>query len=277
MRKIVIVAVAALLLTACAESNDSVRNETTQVTVNFAPYGIEQMTRAAVSIADYCTKLDIWIYEGGAEVASFQQEVGSEGFGSVNLTLNITKSYTIYAVGHRVADGHASLADNIITFPADKVTHTFFVKQSFTPTKGMSLNLTMQRIVAQFSFNTTDQVPEWCKAIRLTASNVFDRWNVNSGGVHQIDRVTTINLTSLKDDGTVTCNIYAIVTDESTNHNILVEGLDANGEVQESHLFEDVPLRNNYRTIATGVFFSNAASSFSFLAEDWTGNIAYDF
>ena len=281
MKKVLILMAGIALLWSCSSSSEKVeepQNNEVTVNVNLGGFAIdtEAMTRSTTAVGDYVTKLDVWLYESGNEFTSFHQSSSDSGFGSLSLTLNVTKTYTIYAVAHRCTSA-ASLSDAVISFHEDKVTHSFFVKQTFTPTKGMSLNLTMNRIVAQFSFNTTDAVPDWCKAIRFTISNVFDRWNVNSGGTHQLDRVSTININSTRDDGSVTCNVYAIVTAESTSHDILVEALDANGDVQESHLFEDVPLQNNYRTIATGNFFTDAASTFSFLAQEWGGEVDYDF
>lgn len=268
-------------LAACTndvKEEQSVTDETTTVTIGFSGFQIEQtaMSRAAISVTDYTTHLDIWIYESGNEFASFHQATGDEGFGSLSVTLSLAKTYTLYAVAHK-ANGPATLSDGVISFVDDKVTHSFFVKQTFTPTKGMSLNLTMNRIVAQFQFTTADAVPDWCKTMRFTISNVYDRWNVNTGGTHQLDRVSTFQNFSTKADGTVTFNIYAIVTDASTNHDILIEGLNEDGDVLEYHTLTDVPLRNGYKTVATGAFFTDAASSFSFKAEDWIGNIVYDF
>ena len=281
MRKNLLFALAIGLLCACSSDKvEEPQNPDNLVDVNLNLKGFtfetEAMTRATTAVVDYVTHLNIWLYESGNEFTSFHQTSSDSGFGTLSLTLNNTKTYTLYAVAHRCTSA-ASLSDAVISFPEDKVTHSFFIKQTFTPTKGMSLNLTMNRIVAQFSFVTTDAVPDWCKALRFTISDVYDRWNVNSGCTHQINRVSTINITSTKPDGSVTCNIYAIVTSESTNHNILVEAIDANGEVQESHQFTNIPLKNNRRTIATGAFFTDAASGFSFLAQDWEEETTVNF
>ena len=280
MKKVIFAAIAFLLLAGCSsEDNEELRvenDELSEVTLTFSPYTMEAMTRASASISEYCSRLDIWLYEGENELTSFQQQSSDEGFGSVSLTLNIQKEYTIYAVAHK-ANGSASITDGIISFPEDKITHSFFVKHTFTPTKGMNINLTMNRIVSQFYLTTTDAVPEWCISLRFTFYGVFDRWDVDNGGVHQVDRVSTINLTSLRADNTVGCTLYNIVAGESTNHNILIEGLDANGDVQESHTLNNVPLRNNYRTIAEGYFFSDAASTLSFVAEEWSDDLDFDF
>ena len=268
-----------MVLAACGGDDEVTNSQQPQewdtVTFYFAPrYDVEMMTRAT-AISDYVTHLDVWITDG-TTTQEFHQATGDDGFGAVSLTLNLTKSYTLYAVGHK-ANGPATLSNGVIAFPDDKVTHSFFVSRDFTPTKGMSLELMMNRIVAQFSFTTTDQVPDWCKTMRFTISNVYDRWNVTTGGTHQLDRVSTFQNFSTKNDGTVTFNIYAIVTDAQTLHTIVVEGLDAQGDVQETHTLNNVPLQINHRTVATGVFFSDAASSFSFQAQDWGADIDFGF
>ena len=281
MRKNLLFALAMGLLCAC--SSDKVEepqnhDDLVEVKLNLKGFTFETeaMTRATTAVGDYVTHLDIWLYESGNEFTSFHQTSSDSGFGTLSLTLNNTKTYTLYAVAHR-CNSAASLSDAVISFPEDKVTHSFFIKQTFTPTKGMSLNLTMNRIVAQFSFVTTDSLPDWCKALRFTISDVYDRWNVNTGGTHQLNRVSTINISRTREDGSVTCNVYAIVTNENTNHNILVEAIDATGEVQESHQFTNIPLKNNRRTIATGAFFTDAASGFSFLAQDWEEETIVNF
>ena len=128
-----------------------------------------------------------------------------------------------------------------------------------------------------FMLSTTDAVPTEVKKVRITIGNVFNRWNVAGYGVNNIDKVGTINITSTKDDGTVDLMTYAIVTNENTNHTVLVEALDASDAVVQTQTFENVPLRNGYRTIATGNFFTDAPSSFSFVAEDWQENTGISF
>lgn len=267
-----------MMLAACSSNKlEEPQDNLVTVDVNMDGFSVdtEQMTRTTAPVGDYCTHLDVWVTDGTNNTA-YNQISSDSGFGSLSLTLNNTKTYTIYAVAHR-ADGAATLTDGVISFPSDKVTHSFFVSQTFTPTNGMSLNLTMNRIVAQFQLKTSDAVPDYVKKMRFTISDVYDRWNVSTGGTHKIDRVSTINITSTQPDGTIICNVYAIVTGENTNHDVLMESLDADDQVRESHTLTNIPLCNNKRTIATGAFFVDAASSFSFLADEWGGEIDYNF
>ena len=269
----------AAMFVACQNdaSENSNNDEMVEVTLGFSGFSMEQesMTRSLSPVTDVCTHLDIWISDGETTTA-YHQATGDDGFGSLSVTLSLAKTYTLYAVAHK-ANGAATLTDGVISFPEDKVTHSFFVSNEFTPTKNMSLNLTMNRIVSMFQFVTTDEVPDWCKTMRFTLNNVYDQWNVSTGGTHQLNRVSTFQNFTKQNDGTVIFNIYAIVANTSTNHDILIEGLNEDGDVLEYHTLKDVPLRNGYKTVATGAFFTDAASSFSFKAEDWPANIDYDF
>ena len=86
-------------LAACTndvKEEQSVTDETTTVTIGFSGFQIEQtaMSRAATSVTDYTTHLDIWIYESGNEFASFHQATGDEGFGSLSVTLSPTSQFS---------------------------------------------------------------------------------------------------------------------------------------------------------------------------------------
>ena len=266
-----------MVLAACSSESEeqSVFNgsavEKTEVTLTFSPYQMEAMTRTAVSIADVVTRLDVWIYENGSEVTSIHQTTADAAFGSITVTLDKTKTYTLYAVGHK-ADG-ATLADGVISFTDDKVTHSMFYSTTFSPATTTSLSCLMNRIVADFRLEITDEIPASAVKFRFTVSGVYDRWSVTTGATHGIDRVSTINY-----GGTSAIfNVYAIVTDAQTTHDIIVEALDKNDGVVQSRTFADVPLRNGYKTNYRGTFFIDTPMNMSFTVNDWNEYDVVDF
>ena len=276
MKKMIFSAIAGLLLTGCSSEQVEelkVKNEElSEVTLTFSPFQMEAMTRTAVSIADVVNHLDVWIYESGSEVAAVHQTTADAAFGSITVTLDKTKTYTLYAIGHKAA-GPATLADGIITFPDDKVTHSMFYTTTFSPATTTSLSCLMNRIVADFRMEITDDIPAECKSLRFTISDVFDRWNVTTGGTHSLNRVSTINC-----NGTSAIfNIYAITTDAQTLHTVTVEALDENDAVIQERIFEDVPLRNGYKTNYRGTFFIDTPMSISFTVNDWNEYETVDF
>ena len=268
------IALASMLLTACSSDNMEeveVMSEPTDVQMTFSPYEMSAMTRAAVSIADVLTKLDVWIYESGSEVTAIHQSALDAGFGSLTVTLDKTKTYTLYAVGHK-ADG-ATLSDGVISFTNDKTTHSMFYSTTFSPATTTNLSCLMTRIVADFRLEITDDIPTSAVKFRFTIASVFDRWNVTTGATHGIDRVSTINY-----GGTSSIfNVYAIVTDAQTTHDIIVEALDENDGVLQSHTFVDVPLRNGYKTNYRGTFFIDSPMGMNFTVNDWNEYETIDF
>ena len=272
MKKCVFFA-AMLLLAACSHDESDVFNGSAvenqkEVTLTFSPYQMEAMTRTPVSISTIVTHLDVWLVEG-SNVIGLHQTSSDSGFGSLSVTLDKTKTYTLYAVGHKCT-GNATFENGVISIPDDKVTHSMFYTTSFCPATTTSLNCEMQRIVAQFRLETTDAVPDECKKVRITIDGVYDRWNVTTGGTHSLNRISTLNVNSTNQDGTAVFNVFAIVTNTQTNHSITVEALDANdAAVQTPRVFANVPLRIGYKTTYRGALFSEAGMAMSFLCDDW--------
>ena len=267
MKKLLFLATICAAFCACANDASEVMEdeETELVTLTFSPYeqtAMARTTRAATSIASVVNHLDVWITDGTTTTDLHQTSTDAD-FGTISMTLDKTKTYTLYAVGHK-ADG-ATLSDGVISFTDDKVTHAMYYSTTFSPATTTSLSCLMQRIVADFRLEITDDIPAECKSLRFTISDVFDRWNVSTGGTHQLNRVSTINC-----NGTSAIfNVYAIVTDAQTTHDILVEALDANGDVLQSRTFTSVPLRNGYKTNYKGTFFIDTPMSMSFMVDDW--------
>lgn len=263
---------AVALLTACSSDVDETKTKSEksvqEVTLTFSPYQVDEMTRAVTSIAGIVTHLDVWLYESGREALAIHQSSDDADFGTVTATLDKTKTYTIYAVGHKAA-GPATLANGIIAFPDDKTTHSMYFTTTFSPSTTTNLSCLMRRIVAQFRIETTDAVPADMKKIQITINDVFDHWSVTAGGTQLANHTHTISITSTAQDGTVALNVFAIVTDAQTLHTVTVTGLDANsGVVLSPRVFVDVPLRNGYRTTYRGSLRNESVTG-TFTVEDW--------
>lgn len=261
---------AAVCVGCSSEKDEQHVSEPANVTITFSPYEVTAMTRTATSIAALVTHLDVWITDG-TTVTDLHQTSGDSGFGSLSVTLDKTKTYTLYAVAHK-ADG-ATLNDGVISFTDDKVTHSMFYTTTFSPATTTSLSCLMTRIVADFRLEITDDIPTSVKKFRFTVSGVYDRWNVTTGATHGIDRVSTINYVGTS----AIFNVYAITTDAQTLHTVTVGALDENDGVVQTRTFADVPLRNGYKTNYRGAFFTDATFTSSFTVNDWNEYETVDF
>ena len=276
MKKLLIALAAVALFAACSKSDEpestvnihvTPPHGDTTVTITFARmFDVSPMTRADVS--DVSTRLDVWIVEG-ENLVEVHQSSSDAGFGTITTTLDKTKTYTLYAVSHK-CESAATLSNGVISFPDDKVKDTFWCTSTFSPATTTSVSCEMNRIVAMFRIETTDQVPDEVKKMRITQKNVFDRWNVSTGATHQLDRISTINITSTAQDGTIALSVYSIVTDSQTSHDVIVEALDADDNIIQTQTLADVPLRNGFKTVCRGTFFTSTNMSMSFTAaSDW--------
>ena len=106
-----------MMLMGCSEAEQTEQSdELTKVSLSFSPYeqsAMARTTRAASSIAGIVTHLDVWITDG-TTTQDIHQTSSDTDFGSLSVTLNKTKTYIIYAIGHK-ADG-ATLSDGIISY-----------------------------------------------------------------------------------------------------------------------------------------------------------------
>lgn len=268
MKRILFTALAAMLLCACSSETPEPLQQTETFTLRFGGFDFSEepiITRTDVDVATIVTRLDMWVSDG-TTTAEVHQSSADEGFGTVTLELNKAKTYTIYAVAHK-ATGAATLADGIISWPDDKVTHSFFYSGTVTPSTTTELSCRMNRIVGMFRLETTDAVPNECKKFRFQIPQTFHRWNVAGFGTTKKDRTVTVNVTSTQADGTVAVSLYIIGSSESVNYDITMDALDASDGVIVSHTVT-APICNNYKTCAKGAFF-NAASTISFVSDDW--------
>lgn len=250
------------------------------ITISFArPYTITPMesphTRTATSIATICTHLDVWIVNGTDTIAVHQSNTDA-GFGTVTAVLDKRKTYQLYAVAHKCGDD-ATLTDGIIAFPDDKVTHAMVYSGTVTPASATNLSAEMTRIVAQLRLETTDAIPDEAKKMRFTISDVYNRWNVTTGGTNKLDRTSEVNISSKNANGAATFMVYAITTDAETTHTVTVQALDANDAVLQTRTFSGVTLRNGYRTTYRGSFFINTDFTSTFTVADWTDYDVVDF
>ena len=273
---VILVSAAVALLSGCS-SDPSVLNvnlkEPTQqadttITISFEfGYDIRPMTRAA--IGDAASRLDVWLYEGDTELTSVHQSSSDVGFGSVSLSLNKTKTYTLYALAHK-ATAACTLADGIISFPDDKPKESFFYTTTFSPATTTNINAEMQRITGKFTLQTTDAVPNDVDHVQFVIRNTALRYGVDGTLSNITDRMVDFHNITRKADGTCSFSFNILSTaNAATNFEITATAYASDNSIIETKTFDAVPIRNSYRTTYTGAFFTTSEFSMTFTCADW--------
>jgi len=281
-----VVALMAAMVIGCSSENDEQRvvYEPAEVTLTFSPWVMEPdgnadaigrketkqtTTRAVASIAGVVSRLDVWIYESGSEVTAVHQVSTDDGFGTVTATLDKTKTYIIYAVGHN-SDGAATLANGLVSFPSDIIRESMFYTAELSPASSSSLSCLMQRIVGKLRIETTDNVPTGASYVTLALATAATKWSVAGVPGEATGRTVKINGMGSMVGQTVALNCYLLSTmDAATEFDVVATVYDANDGVLMQRTFEDVPIRNGYKTTYRGAFFTGAMSA-SFTVDDWS-------
>lgn len=260
---IAVVAIAALVACTNDGAGEVMNDKTAEVRMTFSPYEVEPMMRAAV--ADYATRLDVWVYEGGSEVQEVHQQSTDEGFASLSVRLEKSKTYTVYAVAHK-AGGAATLSNGVVSWPDDKVTHSFFYSQSFSPATTTTLNCSMERIVGNFRMEVTDKVPEGVARMTVDVGVSPTRWNVAGFGENAVSRVSSFTPAV---GSSPTLSVFLLAGDDEEKRDITVTAYDGTDAVVQQRVFTDVPIRAAYRSTYRGEFFTGADEVMTFTVNDW--------
>lgn len=299
MKSLYVFAAVALICAACTNTTELTETaepsvETQRVTLSFSPFTMTPMgakarvaTRATVPVSDVVNRLDVWLMEEDSTTALTKRETVAEshqtatddGFGSLSLTLDKSKTYTLYAIGHKES-APTILSTGVVSFPDTKKLQTLYYSTTFTPATTTTLDCKMLRAVGMFRIVLEDEIPSEVKKISITADGTPTQWSFpQHAGITPTDTYS-VSWTSYAhgDDGTTTFSIYVLGSDTEKRYAVTVSAYGADGSVLKSCTFTDVPIRNNYRTIYTGRFFKDTPFSSTFqVEEDWQeyGHVAY--
>lgn len=278
IKALAVVAIAAL--TACTNdgAGEVMNDETAEVRMTFSPYEVEPMTRAdgvtRAAVADYATRLDVWIYDGDTEVQTVHQQSTDEGFASLSVRLEKENTYTVYAVAHKAA-GAATLSNGVVAWPDDKVTHSFFYSQTFNPATTTTMECLMERIVGNFRLEVTDKVPDGVARLTVDMGESPTRWDVGGFGTNAVSRVSSFQMTA---GSSPTVSVFIIADgEEAESYDITVTAYDSEDAVVQHRVFSDVPIRAGYRSTYRGAFFTSGVVTMTFTANDWMDYETVDF
>ena len=273
MKRVLFFAIVGAILAACNEDEPvylpEPKDDTEVVTLTFRQkYTTEPMSKAAID--EMVTRLDVYLI-CGTEVMEFHQDkTVDEAFGVISATLNKTKTYNLYAVGHKGASP-VTLEDNVFSFVNNKVTETLFNATTFTPSYASNLNITMDRVIGQFRFIIQDALPENMYKIKFSVSDTGLGMNLQGNPANMGTKVSEFVNPSTNTDGSTLFKIYCIATNTVETVDVTVTAYDDEDNVIEEKTFEDVPLRRGYVTTYKGTFFVSTNLSFSFTcSSEWT-------
>ena len=234
-------------------------------------------TRGAVDPGSYdgVKALTLAFYSAdGSEVSKITQEKGSaENFGDFSLTLPVG-SYTMVVIGRDVLEGDVfSLTSATVAgYTSERVRETFCAKQSVAITSSAAVNLdvTLNRIVAQLTIQSTDGRPEGASKIRTTYSGGGKMFNPSTGLAIEDTGFSLVNTPKSAVGVEIGIKNFAFLASDEQVMDITLEVLDADDNVLITKEVKDVPLVRNKKTTLSGALFTPTAVAIGVrVEEDW--------
>lgn len=220
-------------------------------------------TRAAVAPDSYdgIKAITLAFYSAdGSEVSKTTQEKGSaEDFGDFSLTLPVG-SYTMVVIGRDVleSDAFSLTSATAAGYTSERVRETFCAKQSVAITSSAAVNLdvTLSRIVAQLTIQSTDGRPGGASKIRTTYSGGGKMFSPSTGLAIEDTGFSLVNTPQTAVGATIGVKNFAFLASNEQVMDITLEVLDAADNVLITKEVKDVPLVRNKKTTLSGALFA---------------------
>jgi len=234
-------------------------------------------TRGAVDPGSYdgLKAMTLAFYSAdGSEVSKITQEKGSsENFGDFSLTLPLG-SYTMVVIGRDVleSDEFSLTSATMAGYTSERVRETFCAKQSVAITSSTAVNLdvTLNRIVAQLTIQSTDGRPEGASKIRTTYSGGGKMFSPSTGLAIEDTGFSVVNRPQTAVGVEIGVKNFAFLASDEQVMDITLEVLDTDDNVLITKEVKDVPLARNKKTTLSGALFTPTAVAIGVrVEEDW--------
>ena len=230
-------------------------------------------SRAATTQNDYTDNLLLGIYDmNGNLIDDIQYQNKSESdinYGTFSHTLKYGK-YTIIAMGWNGTQQCNVHSLDSITFSEEWVPNTFLCRQNIIVSESYSetRTLSLKRCVARFKMILKDDsIPQELNSFVINfsgAGNSLNSKTQHCANITDFYRTIPINInpSKIKD-----ISAYCFLPEDCTEINISVTAYNANDSVITSKTFNNVPMKINYSTNYTGIYFPIGSISESVVFE----------
>lgn len=293
MKKTILAAIVLLAATSCSNESEltAVENNAEQATapvrVHVSDFSITQeempsgggTTRSAETPGSY--------FSGGAITLAFYNAEGTEvykttqfkgdgsytTFGEFTANLSVG-SYTMVAVARAYYDGDAFTltSPTEAAYTSERPRETFSKVQTVTVTSAspLDINVTLNRISAMLTIQSTDARPAGIARIRTTYAKGGKSFNPTTGIATSDTGFSQTNTPSAPIGSTImvsSCPFLSSADDVEEQINITIDVLDASDNVLFTKTVNNVPLRRNRQTTLSGAIFTASTSSAGFQLE----------
>jgi hypothetical protein len=293
MKKTIFVAVLALLAAACSNdcNDDEVEKPvegsdvTAPVTVHVNDFSIVMeslapeggTTRAAEDPASYqgVGAIDLVFFDVAGSITYSKTQYKADGgtyttFGEFTCNLPVGH-YTMVAIGRGCydGDGFKLTSPTEASYTTERPRETLCKVQSITVTNTSPLDfdVTLDRITAMLTIQSTDARPAGISKIRTTYSKGGKSFNPTTGLTTEDTGFSQTNTPSAVIGTPIDIAMMPLLYTDEESMNVTIEVLDPSENVLVTKVIPNVPFKRNRQTTLTGAVFSAEASSATFKLE----------
>lgn len=220
-------------------------------------------SRAQVSIAEVCSRLQLAVYQGDSRVKYENQMIGDAGFGMFALRLE-EGTYQLLVLGH---SGKA----NVPTTNPEKLQFTnpgasngtgfsdtfYYYGDMAVSSDGAQVDINMMRATSMFRLKTTDAKPAKVKKFQFYYTGGSGALDATTGmGCVNSKQTVFVTLDDSQTGQPLTFEMYTFLHEESGTVSFTVTALDENDNVLYTREFK-APMKRNCITQYTGRFFTD--------------------
>lgn len=232
------------------------------ITIADIESGWASATRAQVSVADVCSRVQFAIYQNGTRVEAKNQAAGDDGFGTLTLQLD-AGDYQLLVLAH------SSKANITTTSPAKLAftnpgssngtgySDTFYYYGTMSVTDGETrVSIDMKRATSMFRLVTTDVKPAEVKRLQFYYEGGSGALDATTGfGCVKSKQSVFVDLDDSQTGKPLQIDMYTFLHAETGSVDFTVKAFNAADDIVYSHEFSSVSMQRNCITRYTGKFF----------------------
>lgn len=241
---------------------------------DFSTSSTAAASSSTTSIADYCTRINLAVFNTDGTKTSVNQTSDDDDFGTLTLSL-AEGTYEVVIIAHSCT-GNATISScDEIKFPNNKLTDTFYYYGDITVNGEGSYDITLERAVAMLRFVVSDTTPEDVTQMQFYYTGGSSTFDATTGFGCVNSRQTEVrDVPQAAYTGQSQYEVYTLPHSTDDTLKVVVTALDASANTVLERTFTDVPVTVNKITQYTGEFFTSIAEAVSntivlSIADEW--------
>lgn len=241
-------------------SDEKDGNTDNYVTLRVTNFNLVPITRDAVDLTTYCTRLVFVVYKDGEKIAGKSQRKEDGNFGEVKFKLDPGITYKLMVLAHSSIGGNPVVSDpeNIQFTNALGYTDTFcYYGDLEVKSENTVHELTLTRASSLLNFTITDDIPEEVTHFYFYYTGGSGVLNAVTGYGGNVNSRQEKNVNIKGYSAPLPIRVYTFLREDEGYLDVKVSALNADSAPVLTREFKQIPMKRNTVTVYEGAFFAH--------------------